>query len=222
MDSDCSTRVRFDHANGNSLQGPESSESTPSDYTLLELLKRIGQRCKGSFDRLYKLTSSRLNGVLLRMLRSPSDAEDALQESYLKVWRLAATFDESRGSAFNWLMAIARNCALDKMRRGATRPVAATVLSDDADPYAAIPSDDDHAVTRLARQRAFGQVQASLMQLHPMQRQCVVLAFFDGLSHSEIAAQVEHPLGTVKSWIRRAVERIRPDVTEYPGMTPAV
>ena len=202
---------------GNKVSGP--SFLPPWEALTIDanaLLAAVGGGCRDSFKDFYKLTSCRVYASLCRLLRNVSDAEESLQDTYVKVWRSAACFDQERGNAVVWLLAIARNCAMDMMRRAGARPPLTGALSlDNTDPYEGVGSDEEHVSTTIARKRAIRQVHVALRQLESKQRQCVSLALFEGLSHTEISAHMQYPLGTVKSYIRRAIERIQPLISEY-------
>ncbi len=139
------------------------------------------------------------------MLRQRDLAEDVLQDTFVQVWRRASSFQRERGHGEAWITSIARNRAIDWLRRGGQRETLAasddlltSQISDD-------PSPDHHA----------GEVQANeqlyhcLDQLKPQQRTGIRLAFIGGLSHSEIAAQLNTPLGTAKSWIKRGLAALK-------------
>ncbi len=150
---------------------------------------------------LYGQTSSRLMGLLLRMLRRRELAEEVLHDVYLRVWQRARYFDAAKGSAMGWLAVIARNAALDHLRRHRREVVgiedAGIVPEEDAAPDLASAS----ATRRL--------LQACLDLLEPEPRRCVLLAYQGGLSYDQLAAQTGRPVGTVKSWVRRSLMRLR-------------
>lgn len=151
---------------------------------------------------LYGQTSARLMAVLLRLLRRRELAEEVLHDVYLRVWERAGSFDASRGAPMAWLVSVARNAALDHHRRHRREVVG---IGDELPPAdeAADPSD---LATASASRRA---LEACLEQLEPEPRRCVVLAYQGGLSHDELAVLVGRPVGTVKSWVRRSLLRLR-------------
>ena len=182
------------------------------DELLAELVAAAGNGCRKSFERLYALTHRRLFGVVLRMLPHRGDAEEVLQEVYVKVWRHSATFVAAKGCAIHWLMGIARHAALDSLRRAQRRPVAVPSDDDDADPYHGLPSAGTDPLEGLVAASRCQAVAAALGSLTQDQRESLTLAFYDGLSHPEIAARLRKPLGTVKSWIRRSLMTLRPQL----------
>ena len=180
---------------------------------LAQLLGRAGLGDRQAFARLYDRTSGHLLAVLLRIQRDRAQAEDLLQEVYVSVWKSAAGFDAARSQPLTWLTHIARNRAIDSLRRAQAQPrTESTTRADDDDrPDAAEAIADDAPgpldLLGLASQKR--ELSACMERLTPPQRQSVALAFFDGLSHAEVAAQLREPLGTVKSWVRRALSTLK-------------
>ena len=150
---------------------------------------------------LYGQTSGRLLGVLVRILRRRELAEEVLHDVYLRVWDRARSFDPARGSATGWLVAVARNSALDHFRRR-RREVVGIEEPAVAVEEAEIP---DLALASAARRA----LQACLDLLEPEPRRCLLMAYQGGLTYEEVAQRTERPLGTVKSWIRRSLLRLR-------------
>lgn len=177
------------------------SESEASSLEALIARCALGERA--AFSRLYRATSAKLFGVLLRILNQPAWAEEALQETYLKVWRHADSYSAARGAPMTWLINIARNQAFDVLRRTAYRGGEnledfADTLIDGADPEA-------DAETR----RALVRLQGCLERLSTDQRQSLLLAYHQGLGPSELAARLQRPLATVKTWLRRGLLQLR-------------
>ena len=168
-------------------------------------LARCARQDRQAFQRLYERTAPQLLGCLLRILRNRAMAEDALQDVFVQVWNRAGQFDSSRGSAWAWLIAIARYRAID-VRRREGRMTAETGrdlddIPDDTEPPEAVAFDlGDRTARALAH---------CLEALQPRQRECIVLAYQGGLSHSEVATEVGEPLGSVKSWIRRGLAALK-------------
>jgi RNA polymerase sigma-70 factor (ECF subfamily) len=186
--------------------------AAPDDPALLsQLMARTALGDRAAFQRLYELTSPRLFAVLLRIQRDRGVAEELLQDVYVAAWKAAGGFDAARAQPMTWLTAIARNRAIDSLRRANAQPrtVSTTPLDDDG------PADEGMAdeapgpselLDRAGRARALS---ACMERLSPSQRQSVALAFFDGLSHAEVADHLRQPLGTVKSWVRRALQTLK-------------
>ncbi len=177
------------------------------------LLARAGIGDRAAFATLYERTSSHLLGVVLRIQRDRALAEDILQEVYVNVWRAAQSYDAAQSQPLTWLTSVARNRAIDSLRRSNSQPQfrTTTIINDDeeSDVYDTV-ADDAPGPLDLLSQASDARALAACMQgLTPVQRQSVALAFFDGLSHAEVAEQLKQPLGTVKSWVRRALMALR-------------
>ncbi|PCD02732.1 RNA polymerase subunit sigma [Sphingomonas spermidinifaciens] len=152
---------------------------------------------RAAFARIYQSTSHKLFGIVVRMLHDREAAEEVLQEVYLKIWDRAGSFEPGRASPITWMATIARNSAIDSLRRRDRRrdePEAVEGAPDAAD-----ATDPD---VRIGLVRCM-----DLLDEH--QRQFIRSAFFEGYSYSELAHHAAVPLGTMKSWIRRGLERLR-------------
>lgn len=159
---------------------------------------------QGALRRLYEQEGARLLGVAQRIVRDTALAEDIVHDAFLKVWTRAGSYDPLRGAARGWLYTITRHLALNAMRDGARE------VTVDEDAAAAIDADVSMAqwadtADSFAWQASPGRVAECLGQLEPVRRNCLLHAYVDGLSHSEIATRVEAPLGTVKAWIKRSL-----------------
>jgi len=172
------------------------------DDRLDALLVACAAGDRRAFRRLYDQESARHYGLALRILHQHSAAADALQDAFLQIWQKASTFDPARGSARAWLASIVRYRALDAAQRHRRE-----VLTDDPTPADAAEEFDP--IAALAAQRDGHRLQACLGGLEDRSRHAIVLAFVDGLTHSEIAARITKPLGTVKAWIRRGLAALR-------------
>ena len=166
------------------------------------LLTRIARGERAALKALYQAQSVRLFGVAMAILRDRDAAADALHDGFIKIVRNAAQFDPARGEAEAWLGAIIRHAALDiARRRGREIPTDDVALGDT--PVDAAQLDTLAGVEDTARLRD------CLAQLPEKNRQGIVLAFVHGLSHPQVAARLELPLGTVKAWIRRGLLALR-------------
>ena len=180
---------------------------------LSRLLARVGLGDRAAFATLYQQTSSHLLGVVLRIHRDRAQAEDILQEVYVNVWRAAQSFDAAQSQPLTWLTSIARNRAIDSLRRTNTQPRMQTNFSnpftdnesEESDVYDTVASDAPGPLDLLSRASDARALASCMEGLSAQQRQSVALAFFDGLSHAEVADSMRQPLGTVKSWVRRAL-----------------
>lgn len=173
---------------------------------LEQLLIRVSEKDREAFRALYDHSASQVFAVLLRILPRRDIAEEALQDVFVRVWREAASYRESRGKALSWMTTIARNRALDIRRRlsrelpmdDATAESLAQSESSESDPALAAQWGSEAAVLR-----------SCLGELNDEQRGSIRLAFFQGLSYSEVSAKIGAPLGTVKSWIRRGLASLK-------------
>lgn len=180
---------------------PVNADSEPE---LARLLAACARQDRAAFQRLYELTSPQLLGVLMRILKGRALAEDALQDVFVQVWRRAAEFQGERGSSWAWLIAIARYRAIDLQRR--ERRLAGGGLDGVEDIAGDQEPHDD--LMSLGR-RAAVALDRCVAALQPQQRDCILLSYQGGLTHSEVAARIGEPLGSVKSWIRRGLTALR-------------
>lgn len=180
-----------------------------TDPTLMALLDRVAQRDETALKSLYDLTSGKLYGLALRVLERHEWAEDALQETFLQIWRSAPDYRASLSPPMAWMGLIVRSRALDLLRRRkAEREHLSNDIDDDgmADRLEGDTPDPMH--TSLASQQAWALHQC-LTRLENRQREVVSLAYLRDLSHGELAEQLKLPLGTVKTWIRRGLDQLR-------------
>jgi len=194
----------------------DESGWTVKSRELGQLLGRAGLGDRAAFARLYERTSGHLFAVVLRIQRDRAQAEDLLQEVYLSVWKSAASFDAARSQPLTWLTHIARHRAIDSLRRMQTQPRTLSLNAaqgddrdDSLDPTDALPSESPGPLDLLGQASDQRELAQCMDRLTPPQRQSVALAFFDGLSHAEVAAHLRQPLGTVKSWVRRALATLK-------------
>jgi RNA polymerase sigma-70 factor, ECF subfamily len=172
---------------------------------LTGLLSQCALQNQRAFADLYALTSSKLFGVALRILRRQDWAEEVLQECYVNIWNHAGDYAAYRSAPMTWMTSIVRNRSLDWLRRPQSEAT--------GEEYEiAVESWQDQAPGPMERLAAAGEAAAlarCLEQLDAKQRQSIVLAFFHGLSHSELSGHMKEPLGTVKTWVRRGLERLK-------------
>lgn len=170
---------------------------------LVTALTGTARRDTRAFNLLYRLTAAKLFGICLRICGERRAAEDVLQEVYLTVWNRAGGFDPARGGAIAWLGSIARNRAID-WRRGQHLPPPAPIEAADA-----IPDAQPTAPERMQLDEEARRMLDALDRLDPRARAAIRSAFFDGLSYAELAQREGIALGTMKSWIRRGLLRLR-------------
>lgn len=171
---------------------------------LASLIRMLAAREQSVMTQLYDLTNHLLYGFILRILRDASAAEEVLLDIYMQVWRQASRYDDTRGSPLAWMMTIARSRALDRLRVERQEHHLREPL-EEAVQLTAHGTDEQNLPVAEIRQ-AIGE---ALSALSPAQRQAIELAYYDGLTHSEISHALEQPVGTVKSNIRRGMIRLR-------------
>lgn len=176
------------------------------EIDLAGLLQQVADGDRRAFAELYRATSPRLFAIAIRMLRSADLAEDVLQEAYVLIWRKAYRYQPERGAATAWLSAIVRNCAIDLLRARAKAPVVAEDVEAEAEPDPIEVVDADRLWMSI---RTNDRLRLCLAKLPEEQRRCILLAYYYGKSHEEIAVAVCSPLGTVKSWVRRGLLKLK-------------
>ena len=199
--------------------------SATSDWSersrdLAQLLARAGTGDRAAFATLYERTSSHLFAVVLRICRDRGQAEDILQEVYVNVWRAAGGFDAAQSQPLTWLTSIARNRAIDSLRRAQTQPQLQTATNpddEDSDVYDDMADEAPGPLELLSRAADARALSQCMQGLTAQQRQSVALAFYDGLSHAEVAEKMGQPLGTVKSWVRRALLSLKTCLEQAAG-----
>ena len=182
----------------------EQGELIERRATLIEALAATAAGDRGSLKVVYEMTSAKLFATIIRIVRSRERTEDLLQETYVKVWKRAGRFDSSKGSPITWLCTIARNTALNDIRRSHRD----MEIAGDALPEI---EDEDLKPTDewLCMAEESEALSRCLKELKADHRRSIKLAFFEGLSHSELAQKIDVPLGTMKSWIRRGLSGLR-------------
>lgn len=173
-----------------------------------ELLSRIAAREPAAFTSFYDRHSPRAFGLILQIVRNRPDAEDVLQETFLQVWTAAERYDPHRACAEAWVLMLARSRALDRLRRRRAA-VGAEEIPDAAD-----PGPDPTAAPELKDEA--DRLDRVLGTLPPDQQQPIVLAFYRGMTHEQIARHLSVPLGTVKTRIRLGLTRLRERITRPP------
>ena len=187
---------------------PASPATDARTAALAELLAQVGMGSQKAFATFYAKTSAHLYGVALRILKDSSAAEEILQETYVSVWHHAGSYDATRSQPLTWLTSIVRNRCLDQLRRRELDTVTLTSEDEDA-PELDLPSDEPSPAESLLVGAEAQSVRDCVETLEAGQKQAIALAFFQGLSHGELAVQLREPLGTVKSWVRRGLEKLK-------------
>ncbi len=187
------------------IRGEAPGRGSPAQATdsLADLLGRIAARDAAAFSALYKATSAKLYGVVARILPRGDAAADALQEAYVRIWEKAGEFDPAKGSPLAWMATIARNRALDEVRR--VRPGSLEDLPESFEPAA------DEVDPLAARERSEGLVKLMncLRSLDEEKRAVVLLAYYRGLSREALALRFGRPVPTIKTWLHRSLAQLR-------------
>ncbi|PIF22298.1 sigma-70 family RNA polymerase sigma factor [Candidatus Pantoea floridensis] len=168
------------------------------------LFPAIAKGDRRAFEQLYRLTSPHLYALALRMLRQQGWAEEVLHDCYLTIWNRAASYDSALSAPMTWMTHIVRNRCIDGLRSGQARAALATeVFNDELQIAEEQDRNNWHDPAQADRLRH------CISHLSSEQQQSITLAYYQGMSHSDIAAWLQQPVGSVKSWIRRALEHLR-------------
>lgn len=170
------------------------------DARIAALLADCAAGRRAALEAVYRLTAPRVLAVLLRLLRNRATAEDALQDVYIKVWERARQYEPQRGRPLAWITTIARYHAIDQLRSG---------RGERSLDEAALDVADENAIPEPESDRTRDLLERCLARLTEEQRRCLRLAYEGGLTHEQVAQAVTKPLGSVKSWIRRALGSLK-------------
>ena len=174
------------------------------------LVQQLLQRDMRAFEQIYDRHSRLVYGLVYRIVQQAGTAEEVVQDVFLQLWRNAARYDASRGPFLPWLLTMARHRALDTLRLKSERQRRREDQTEELPGVCAAPQFEK----QLDEKRRAVQVRELMTSLQPQQRRAIELAYFEGLSHTEIAATLKEPLGTVKSWIRNGLMRLREGLQE--------
>jgi RNA polymerase sigma-70 factor (ECF subfamily) len=182
---------------------PETLQPERAQENDVELIKAIAAQDEAALAQLYDNYRVILFGLLMRILNNREEAEDVLQEVFLQVWRKAADFDENRGRPFTWLVTLGRSRGIDRLRTLSARERVAEAGAREAS------EEISDAATDAFRSEQRGLVNDALAQLPDEQKRPIMLAYFDGLTQSEIATRLGAPLGTIKTRMRTGLMKLR-------------
>jgi RNA polymerase sigma-70 factor (ECF subfamily) len=172
------------------------------------MLQRVAAGDRAALGSLYRATVAKLYGICLRILKDEAESEDVVQEVYMVVWRRAGAFDADRGSPITWLAAIARNRAIDRLRT--RRPGRDGGGSDNAEAALAAMADEAPLAPELMeRSETYQRLRACLDGLDGKHADAIRTAFFEGVTYETLAERAAVPIGTMKSWVRRSLIRLR-------------
>ncbi len=167
------------------------------------MLAKVAQQDRAAFRDLYSSTSSKLFGVVLRILRNRAEAEDALQEVYTRVWLRSGRFDPDKGRAMTWLVSVARNHAIDRLR---ARVEATTATVDEADSLVDTAPGAEAALIAKGQAR---RIVDCMSALEPDRARAVQGAYLGGLSYADLADRFNVPLNTMRTWLRRSLLQLK-------------
>jgi RNA polymerase sigma-70 factor (ECF subfamily) len=184
---------------------PAQEALSGADPSLLpDLLAACAKRDRAAFSRLYQATSAKLYGVALRILRREDWAEEVLQECYVSIWTHAPDYRPVLAAPMTWMTSIVRNRCLDWLRRPRLE-----LADEDGMLTEAAESGSPGPLAELERTKDAAALNRCLGELEGRQRQAIALAFYEGLSHAELAGHMREPLGTVKTWVRRGLLKLK-------------
>lgn len=185
------------------MPSPDTTRLPDIEHELRELISKISRGCESALGKLYDRMISQVFGLALKILRSQTEADEVTIDVFKQIWDKACDYTPDRGTPSAWLITLTKSRAIDKLRSDMRRRSLQDTLHDD------IPADidppDETAETREKR----ALIEKALSELTPKQRESIELAYFHGLTQTEISARMNEPLGTVKSWMRAGMIRLR-------------
>lgn len=180
----------------------EKASRSGKEENLDQLLLAVARGDSSAFESLYRTTSNKLFGICLRVLTQRAEAEEVLQEVFLGIWRKAEQFDATRASAITWLSMMTRNKAIDRLRANAGARAQTSIELDEIEGESSASE-----VAEVAENQE--RIEVCLDELEAPRRQLIRIAFFEGATYEELAERSGNPLGTVKSWIRRSLLKLK-------------
>lgn len=181
---------------------PKQNDDASLDITLVQ---QVLQRDMRAFEQLYDRRCRLVYGLVYRIVQQAGTAEEIVQDVFLQLWRNASQYDASRGPFLPWLLIMARNRALDTLRLKSERQRRREDQTEELPGICTVPAFEK----QLDEKRRASRIRELMTGLQPQQKRAIELAYFEGLSHTEIAETLKEPLGTVKSWIRNGLLRLR-------------
>jgi RNA polymerase sigma-70 factor (ECF subfamily) len=178
-------------------------QAAGTEGDLVDLMRRVAAHDTKAFAELYRRTQSKLYGVVARILRRGDQSGEALQEAYVRIWEKAAEFDPAKGSPLAWMATIARNRAIDEVRR--SRPVSLEELPEALEPAA----EEVDPLGARDRSERLAALLDCLRGLGDDRREVVLLAYYRGLSREALARRFDKPVPTIKTWLRRGLMQLR-------------
>ena len=181
----------------------KSRTSSDAERNLAMLISKIAKGCESALKKLYDNTISQVYGLAYKIVNNKPDADEVAMDVFKQIWNKAADYQPGRGSPSAWLITVTRSRAIDKIRSDTKRRTTNEALLNDSVDNSPLPDE----TSSVREKREF--IEKALSKLSPQQRRSIELAYFKGLSQSEISKEMNEPLGTVKSWMRTGMMRLR-------------
>jgi RNA polymerase sigma-70 factor (ECF subfamily) len=175
----------------------------PVASSIVVLMHRVAARDRAAFSALYAATSAKLYGIILRISRRRDIADEVLQEVYVQIWERAGRYDAAKGSPITWMVTIARNRALDEVRRKKA------ISMEEAPEALQVPSEEEYPLDRVERNQQLVRLRQCLEGLDRDRREAVLLAYREGMSREALGQRFARPPATIKSWLRRSLLQLR-------------
>ena len=188
---------------GRAPSGAESPSISVSPDQLSQLLKGVAAKDRAAFATLYEATAPKLLGTITRILSNRGWAEEVVHDTYIKIWRKADQFDASKASAITWMVTIARNGAIDELRK---QPASRKAPEDELEQLA---SKEPNAQSQVESQQTVYRLNLCLEELEIDRRDMVRLAYLNGWSRADLATHFDQPVNTVKTWLHRALKQLK-------------
>lgn len=181
----------------------KSRTLSDAERNLAMLISKIAKGCESALKKLYDNTISQVYGLAYKIVNNKPDADEVAMDVFKQIWNKAADYQPGRGSPSAWLITVTRSRAIDKIRSDTKRRTTNEALLNDSVDNSPLPDE----TSSVREKREF--IEKALSKLSPQQRRSIELAYFKGLSQSEISKEMNEPLGTVKSWMRTGMMRLR-------------
>ncbi|MCK7551345.1 MULTISPECIES: sigma-70 family RNA polymerase sigma factor [Marinobacter] len=176
---------------------------TATSSDIGQLIQRVVRRDRSAFAQLYEATAPKLLGTVMRIVRDRAWADDVIQDAYIKVWQKAGQYDAAKASPIAWMASIARNSAIDELRK---QPARRSMGDEEIDEIASVQPT---AQAELEEQQAVNSLNSCIDELEKDRQDMVRLAYLNGWSRDELAAHFDQPVNTVKTWLHRALKQLK-------------
>lgn len=194
----------FSSSTTNRAEAGTVSPSLPAAAAeLSNLLQRVATGDRSAFAKVYEATAPKLLGTVLRILNNRGWAEEVVHDAYIKIWQKAGQFDASKASAITWMVTIARNSAIDELRKQPTGRKAAEEELEQ------IPGNEANAQSQMEDQQAVNRLNLCLEELEKDRRDMVRMAYLNGWSRADLATHFDQPVNTIKTWLHRALKQLK-------------